>query len=63
LASPANPDNDKVEKRAGFYQLLTYKEDVDLIEKLRQWESFYNFKRPHGAHNGITPNEVPKTCL
>jgi hypothetical protein len=63
LASPANPDNDKVEKRAGFYQLLTCKEDVDLIEKLRQWESFYNYKRPHGAYNGKTPNEVPETCL
>jgi len=46
-----------------FYQLLTYKDDVDLIEKLNQWENFYNFERPHGAHAGKTPYEVLKTCL
>lgn len=27
-----------------FYQLLTYKDDVDLKEKLNQWENFYNLK-------------------
>ena len=46
-----------------FYQLLTYKDDVDLTEKLSQWENFYNFERPHGAHAGKTPYEVLKTCL
>jgi transposase InsO family protein len=46
-----------------FYQLLTYKDDVDLLEKLSQWENFYNFERPHGAHAGKTPYEVLKTCL
>ena len=34
-----------------FYQLLSYKGDVDLEEKLGEWERFYNFHRPHGAHN------------
>lgn len=46
-----------------FYQLLTYKDDVDLTEKLSQWENFYNFERPHGAHDGKTPYEVLKTLL
>ena len=46
-----------------FYQLLTYKDDVDLMEKLSQWENFYNFERPHGAHDGKTPYEVLKTLL
>jgi transposase InsO family protein len=38
-----------------FYQLLTYKGDVDLEAKLNEWEKFYNFNRPHGAFNGKTP--------
>jgi transposase InsO family protein len=46
-----------------FYQLLSYKDDVDLLEKLSQWENFYNFERPHGAHDGKTPYEVLKTKL
>lgn len=46
-----------------FYQLLTYKDDVDLTEKLSQWENFYNFERPHGAHDGKTPYEGLKTLL
>ena len=33
-----------------FYQLLDYKDDVDLKERLQEWESFYNFHRPHSAH-------------
>ena len=35
-----------------FYQLLTYKDDVDLEKKSAVWEHFYNFDRPHGAHSG-----------
>ena len=38
-----------------FYQLLSYKGDVDLEAKLNEWEKFYNFHRPHGAFNGKTP--------
>ena len=41
-----------------FYQLLTYKDDVDLEKKLAVWEGFYNNDRPHGAHKGRTPYEV-----
>jgi len=41
-----------------FYQLLEYKGDVDLQEKLKHWERFYNLHRPHGAHGGKTPYEA-----
>ena len=41
-----------------FYQLLDYKNGVDLEAKLDEWERFYNFHRPHGAFNGKTPYEV-----
>ncbi len=36
--------------------VMKYKNDVDL-EKLYEWEQFYNFARPHGAHKGKTPYE------
>jgi len=54
--------NGKVERshrsdQQEFYQLLTYKDDVDLTEKLAEWEAFYNFARQHGAHHGKTPYE------
>lgn len=60
--------NGKVERshltdQREFYQLLSYKDDVDLNEKLNQWENFYNFERPHFAHDGKTPYEVLKTKL
>ena len=40
-----------------FYQLLDYKDDVDLEAKLDEWERFCNFHRPHGAFNGKTHYE------
>jgi transposase InsO family protein len=52
---PRSPQlNGKVERshrsdQQEFYQLLTYKDDVDLKAKLDEWEHFYNFARPHGA--------------
>jgi transposase InsO family protein len=46
-----------------FYQLLTYTDDVDLNKKLEHWDYFYNFNRPHGAHEGKTPYEVLKSIL
>jgi transposase InsO family protein len=46
-----------------FYQLLSYKGDVDLEAKLDEWERFYNFARPHGAHNGQTPYEALRDKL
>ncbi|MBT7446142.1 MAG: transposase, partial [Tateyamaria sp.] len=44
-------------------QLLSYKGDVDLEAKLDEWERFYNFARPHGAHNGQTPYEALRDKL
>ena len=54
--------NGKVERshrsdQEEFYQLLNYKNDVDLKKKLAEWEQFYNLARPHGAHKGRTPYE------
>ncbi|MDG1457085.1 MAG: hypothetical protein P8Q92_04115, partial [Pseudoprimorskyibacter sp.] len=46
-----------------FYQLLSYKGDVDLEAKLDEWERFYSFYRPHGAHNGKTPYEALRDKL
>ena len=66
---PRTPQlNGKVERshrsdKAEFYQLLTYKDDVDLEEKLAVWERFYNNDRPHGAHKGKTPYEVLREKL
>lgn len=60
--------NGKVERshrsdQQEFYQLLSYKGDVDLEAKLDEWERFYNFARPHGAHNGQTPYEALRERL
>ena len=44
-----------------FYQLLDkggISDDIRLFnEKLREWEDYYNFHRPHGALSGQTPYE------
>lgn len=55
--------NGKVERshrsdQQGFYQLLSYKGDVDLEAMLAEWENFYDFNRAHGAFNGRTPSEA-----
>lgn len=48
---PRSPQlNGKVERshrsdQEEFYQLLTYTDDVDLNEKLTEWERFYKFNR------------------
>jgi transposase InsO family protein len=66
---PRSPQlNGKVERshrtdQEEFYQLLTYKDDVDLTKKLEAWENFYNFNRPHGAFAGKTPYEALKCTL
>jgi transposase InsO family protein len=46
-----------------FYQLLQYTDDVNLQDKLAQWEQFYNFFRPHGSLKGQTPYEVLRSKL
>jgi len=44
-----------------FYQLLDadgVSDDIHLFnDKLREWEDYYNFHRPHGALDGQTPYE------
>ena len=41
-----------------FYQFLDYSDDVNLKEKIKEWENFYNFNRPHKSHGGLTPYEI-----
>ncbi len=66
---PSSPQlNGKVERshrtdEQEFYQLLTYTDDVDLREKLAEWEKFYNLSRPHGAFNGKAPYETLRERL
>jgi transposase InsO family protein len=66
---PRSPElNGKVERShrsdgEEFYQLLSYTDDVDLNRKLAEWEHFYNFDRPHGAHGGRTPYEALRSML
>jgi transposase InsO family protein len=44
-----------------FYQLLDkdgISDDIHLFnDKLREWENYYNYHRPHGALDGQTPYE------
>ena len=43
-----------------FYQLLDgrHRDDIHLFNaKLREWEDYYNYHRPHGALDGQTPYE------
>ena len=66
---PASPHlNGKVERshltdKQEFYQLMNYKDDVDLRAKLKEWEDFYNFFWPHSALKGKTPYEVLRNKL
>jgi transposase InsO family protein len=66
---PRSPQlNGKVERshrsdQEEFYQLLTYTDDVDLNQKLAEWENFYNYDRPHGAFSGKTPYEALRMLL
>jgi transposase InsO family protein len=66
---PRSPQlNGKVERshrsdQEEFYQLLDYKDDVDLEEKLAEWQRFYDFASPHGAFAGITPYEALRQKL
>jgi Integrase core domain len=61
---PRTPQlNGKVERshstdQQEFYQLLSYKDDVDPEAKLMEWETFYNCHRPHASLKGKTPYEI-----
>jgi transposase InsO family protein len=63
---PATPRlNGKVERshridQEEFYRMLEglVIDDTGLFnERLKAWEDFYNFNRPHGALGGLTPYE------
>lgn len=60
--------NGKVERshltdQTEFYQLIEYVDDIDILKKLQEWETFYNIHRPHSALKGKTPYEVLKEKL
>jgi transposase InsO family protein len=61
---PGSPNlNGKVERshrtdKQEFYQCLDYTDDVNLKDKIKEWENFYNFNRPHKSHGGLTPYEI-----
>lgn len=60
--------NGKVERshrteKDEFYQLLSFIDDVDLNQKLAEWEGFSNYCRPHISLNGKTPYEVLREKL
>ncbi|MCX4635013.1 IS481 family transposase [Streptomyces sp. P9-2B-2] len=63
---PASPHlNGKVERShridaEEFYRMLAgvvIDDTGKLNEKLREWEDYYNYHRPHGALDGLTPYE------
>lgn len=59
---PASPHlNGKVERsqktdKAEFYATIDLK-NADINELLAEWQHYYNWERPHSAHNGKTPME------
>lgn len=66
---PRSPHlNGKVERshatdKIEFYQIVEYKDDIDINQKIQEWEIFYNCHRPHSALKGKTPFEVLKLKL
>lgn len=48
---------------SGHHQLLSFSDDVDLNQKLAEWEDFYNYCRPHRSLKGKTPYEVLREKL
>jgi len=66
---PRTPQlNGKVERshrtdKDEIYQLIDYRDDVDLERKLAAWERVYNYDRPHSSHRGKTPYEVLREKL
>jgi len=59
---PASPHlNGKVERspktdNAEFYVTINL-ESEDLSDQLAEWQQYYNWDRPHSAHNGKLPME------
>ena len=63
LANIIDPTLTKYQLRILLDYCCDVSGDVDLEEKLGEWERFYNFHRPHGAHNGKTPYEALREKL
>jgi len=59
--SPIRPEYAVTYRPGRTYQLLDKNgiaDDIHLFnEKLREWEDYYNYHRPHGALGGQTPYE------
>ena len=57
---PGSPHlNGKVERsqktdKEEFYPTISL-DDEDIHEKLAEWQHYYNWERPHGAHHGKSP--------
>lgn len=65
---PGSPHlNGKVERSQGTDKTEFYSTtDIDsktLSEQLAEWQHYYNWERPHSAHNGKTPVENISNCL
>lgn len=66
---PRSPHlNGKVERSHAtddreFYQVLEYKDDIDLHKKLKEWEDFYNYYRSHSSLQGKAPYEILRERL
>jgi hypothetical protein len=43
--------------------LIDYTDDIDIGQRLEQWEIFYNCHRPNAALGGRTPYEVLREKL
>ncbi len=46
-----------------FYQLIEYRDDIDIVKKLQEWQTLYNCHRPNAALKGKTPYEVLREKL
>lgn len=66
---PKSPHlNGKVERShktdaTEFWQLIDYTDDIDIAAKLKEWENYYNYHRPHSALAGKTPFEILRQKL
>ena len=59
LASTLRRDSARAHPCDDAFAFAVVHSYVDLNKKLKQWENFYNFGRPHTAHSGKTPYEAP----
>jgi hypothetical protein len=46
-----------------FYQLVEYVDNVDILKRLKEWETFYTLYQPNAALRGKTPYELLREKL